>query len=109
MLTKIKQKESQIVSIICDYLAIKKYFFWRQNNIGVFNGKEYRKMPRYSKNGVPDIIAVIDGDFWGIEVKRPGGILSEDQKKFRDDLLRLGKSPNYYVVKSLDELIALGF
>ncbi|MEA0565134.1 VRR-NUC domain-containing protein [Lysinibacillus irui] len=34
----------------------------------------------FQKSGVPDILACINGKFVGIEVKRPGGVVSELQK-----------------------------
>lgn len=34
----------------------------------------------FQKSGVPDILACINGRFVGIEVKRPGGRLTELQK-----------------------------
>lgn len=35
----------------------------------------------YSKSGIPDIIALINGKFVGIEVKGPKGVASELQKR----------------------------
>lgn len=35
----------------------------------------------YSKSGIPDIIACVDGHFVGIEVKAPNGKPSELQKR----------------------------
>lgn len=100
--------ESDIVNSICDYLQLKRYFFWRQNNLPVFQKDHYRAMPKYSKRGVPDIIIVKDQLFIGLEVKQTKGSLSEHQKKFRDDLLIIGKSPNYYLVRSVEEVIKIG-
>ena len=45
---------------ICKYL----------DEIGAWYFKPY--MAGFGKSGVPDIIACIDGCFWGIEVKREG-------------------------------------
>jgi len=74
--------------------------FWRQNIAPVViknkTGKilGFKKMPKYAMSGVPDIIVVknscyIDcgieqeeGEFIGIEVKKPGSKLSEWQKIF---------------------------
>lgn len=44
----------------------------------------------YQKAGVPDIIACVDGVFIGIEVKRPGGIVSPLQQLNIDDINRSG-------------------
>ena len=45
--------------------AIKKYL----DSIGAWHFSP--SMNGFGKAGVPDIIACIDGQFWGIEVKRP--------------------------------------
>lgn len=66
----------------------------------------FRAMPKYSKNGVPDIILIKGGLFWGIEVKRPGGKLRPAQEEFRDGLVEAGG--RYDVVTSLDDVMALG-
>jgi len=97
-----KQSEAQIQLAICDYLFLKKYFFWRQNTIPVFSNGRFRSMPKYSKTGVPDIILVRNGTFVGIEVKTKKGVQSENQKKFQKDLEKAGGE--YYLVDSLQEI-----
>jgi Holliday junction resolvase len=44
----------------------------------------------YQKAGVPDIIACLNGRFVGIEVKRPGGIVSPLQQYNIDEIHRSG-------------------
>ena len=56
-----KTLEKEIQLAICEYLAYKRYFFWRQNTIPVFDKGHYRPMPKFSINGVPDIILVHKG------------------------------------------------
>lgn len=101
-------KETDIQLAICDYLALKKYFFWRQNNIGTYDAKSgyHRPMPKYSKNGVPDIIVIKDGFFIGLEVKTPKGRLSENQKIFQKECKSAGGE--YYIVRSIDDVIEIG-
>ncbi len=103
--------ESQIVSSICEYLHYKGYFFWRQNTTPIFNQerRSYRAMPKYSKKGVPDIIIIIGGMFVGLEVKKPGQYLTPDQRLFKADLSRLGSCDRYYLVRSIDDVMKLGF
>lgn len=57
---KLLEKESDIQRAICDCLALKKHFFWRQNTTPIFDPtkKTFRKMPKYSLKGVPDIIVL---------------------------------------------------
>lgn len=103
-----KELEKNIQSAICDYLAFKKVFFWRSNNIPAFEQKSgfYRPMPKYSMRGVPDIIIIKKGQFIGLEVKRPKGKQSDNQIEFQKNCeLNGGK---YYVVFSIDDVIKLG-
>lgn len=92
---------------ICDYLALKRYFFWRSNNIPVFSNDRYRAMPKYAKNGVPDILLIKDGTFYGLEVKRPqGGVQSSTQREFQEGLEKVGGK--YYLVSSIDDVQSIG-
>lgn len=103
------EKESNIQLAICDYLSLKKYFFWRQNTTPVFEQKSgfYRPMPRYSMRGVPDIIIIKNGKFIGLEVKRPKGKQSDNQLEFQKNCI-INKA-EYFVVTSIDDVIKLGF
>lgn len=106
MASKILEKEIQMA--ICDYLALKKYFFWRQNTGAILNRKtgNFMSMPKYSINGVPDIILIRGGQFIGLEVKRPKGIQSDSQKEFERLCLKNGAS--YFIVTSVDDVQKIG-
>ncbi|MDY7224686.1 VRR-NUC domain-containing protein [Halalkalibacterium halodurans] len=54
--------------------SIKRYL----DNIGAWYIKTHGSM--FSKAGTPDIIACVKGTFVAIEVKKPGGVVSELQK-----------------------------
>lgn len=101
-------KESHIVSSICDYLAARRYFFWRQNTYGIFDTttQRHRALPKHSMRGVPDIILIREGAFIGLECKRPGGRLSPDQLLFRHRCQEAGAQ--YHTVTSIDDVQALG-
>lgn len=99
-------KESDIQFSICEYLALRKVFFWRQNTVPVFHKGEYRRMPAFSRNGVPDIIVVKDGQFIGLEVKTPKGRQSDVQKEFENELVAAGGV--YNIVTSIEDVQALG-
>lgn len=105
--------EKDIQKVICQYLFdLKHYFGWRQNTaptIQKFNDKwAFRRMPPYSMKGTPDIIFITkSGQFVGLEVKRPGGKQSDDQKEFEKRCLKAGG--RYHVVTSLEDVRALGF
>ena len=101
--------EKAIQLAICDYLSLKKYFFWRQNNVPMFDWKDktYRAMPKYSLKGVSDIILIRKGGkVCFLEVKRKKGILSEHQIEFKRRCEEVGAE--YYMVTSLDDVIAIG-
>lgn len=102
--------EKEIQLAICDYLAFKKYFFWRQNTTPVWEGGEnprFRAMPKYSLKGIPDIILVKEGKFIGLEVKQPKGKQSDNQRVFQEKLEKAGGF--YYIVTSLDDVVKIGF
>lgn len=102
--------EKEIQRDICEWLHIKHYFFWRQNNIPVFgrnNGGQqtFRSMPKFTPKGIPDIIVINHGDFIGIEVKRPGAKLRPDQLQFSRNITIHGGY--YHVATSLDDVIKI--
>ncbi len=94
---------------ICNWLAWNRYFFWRSNNLPALgrpdkNGQmRFRALPKYTPKGLPDIIILHNGDFLGLEVKRPGGVMRVEQEEFGKNIQ---KSGGYYaVVRHLDEAI----
>lgn len=109
-MTQLHEKETDILRAICDYLSLQKkvkgYLFWRANNIGMFDGKDFRPLPKYSMLGVPDINLIWKGIYYGLEVKTKIGVQSENQKTFQKECeLVKGK---YFVVRSVDDVIKLG-
>ncbi len=101
-------KETDIQNAICEYLAAKRVFFWRQNVVPIYNSKteKFRAMPKYSLTGVSDIIALKKGVPYFIEVKRPKGVQSNNQKVF--EKLVTDNGGIYAVVTSIDGVIRLG-
>ena len=63
-------------------------------------------MPKYSKNGVPDIILIKDGKFIGLEVKKPKNKQQQSQIDFQQGCEKAGGT--YRVVYNLDDVIAIG-
>lgn len=101
--------ESEIQAAVCDYLALKKRFFYRSNNIPVFDTKRgaYRSMPKYSMPGLADVTVITDGGFAVfLEIKRPKGRQSDDQKAFEALCKKWGCE--YHIVTSVDQLKELG-
>jgi len=106
----IKEKESDIQTAICDYLSLKKYFFWRQNTsptVQITGDKwHFRRMSKYAMKGIPDIIIIKEGKFIGLEVKTSVGVISQNQKEFKFGCENAGGE--YYIVKSIDDVTKLG-
>ena len=107
--------ETPILREICEYLDLKGYLFWRQNNIAVYDPKikKHRKMPKYSMYGVSDILVLYKGQSLFIEVKIPKGIdedgveqkktyQSKEQKEFQKKVEENGCM--YLVVRSLEDI-----
>ncbi len=76
---KLKILEKHVRKAIIDYLNIKGVFwFWNLQGLG-------------SYPGLPDLACVYRGYFIAIEVKRPGGKLSDNQQIFKDNVLMNGR------------------
>ncbi|CAN0470768.1 unnamed protein product, partial [Phaeothamnion confervicola] len=109
----VKETESIIVSAICDYLAAKRHHFWRQNTSPAVqksaDGWAFRRMPKHAMKGVPDIILIKKGtgQFVGLEVKTQDGRLRPEQAEFGRATIAAGGA--YHVVRSIDDVQALGF
>lgn len=86
----IPERESDIQAAIRDYLQWTGWFCW----------KNHQTLGSY--RGVADLTAIKDGRHLYIEVKTATGQLSEDQKKFRDDLVRAGGT--YILARSVEDL-----
>ena len=103
-----REKESDTQNTICEYLERRQHFFWRVNNVGMYDpvNERYRSMPKYARYGVPDIILIIGGVFYGLEVKTKVGQQSVHQKKFQEDVEKVGGI--YKVVRSVEDVQELG-
>lgn len=102
------ETESNIQSAICEYLAAKRYFFWRSNNIPAFDWRsnQFRRLPKHTMRGLPDIIIIRQGRFIGLEVKRKGTKQSEHQVAFEKLCSEAGGA--YHVVRSIEDVQAIG-
>ena len=95
-------KESDIQRVILEYLDHHpEVFAVKITTTGIPNGRGgFRKN---NSRGVSDIIGVYKGKFLAIEVKRPGGQLTEHQKYFLDSIKIYGGIG--IVAYSLDDVI----
>lgn len=85
--------EKDIQDSILEYLAYKRILAWRNNTgaarfPGANGGKD--RFIRFSRPGASDIFAIRHGQFIAIEVKKPGGILSDKQREFLDEVKEAG-------------------
>lgn len=95
--------EKEIERAVCEYFEACGLFFWKQPSIGLFDvtRKAFRKLPKYGIRGVPDIIIIENGLFFGVEIKTRTGRQSEHQKAF-ESRLRL-KNGHYFICRSLED------
>lgn len=100
--------EKVIQLAICDYLTYRKHFFYRNNNTPVFDTtrQAFRAMPKHTPKGLPDVVVIFKGQYIGLEVKRPGGKQSPEQKDIETRVKAAGG--NYAVVYSIDDVKAMG-
>jgi hypothetical protein len=103
--------EGEVQNAICEYLTLRRVFFVRLNNIPSFyidhtGAKRFRKMGKYARLGLADILAVKDGKAIFLEVKSEAGRPSKDQLDFGRDAIAAGAE--YRVVRSIDEVQAAG-
>jgi penicillin-binding protein-related factor A (putative recombinase) len=76
--------EKHIQAQILHYLVLKNVFHWRNNTgCATYQSKNGKKsFVRFGQPGMSDILGIYKGKFLAIEVKRPGGKVTELQKKF---------------------------
>lgn len=96
-----KLLEKHIQAIILEYLPYIGIFAWRTNSGVIFSGGHAHRM---APPGTADIIGILpDGRFIAIEVKRPGGVVSDKQKEFLEKITSRGGVG--FVAYSLDDVI----
>jgi hypothetical protein len=107
-MARTKNIGSELVAALCDYLAMRGHFFWRSNNVPVFDkaGGFFRKLPKYTMKGLPDICVIRAGKFIGIEAKAGSGRLSPEQVEFGRLCVKNGG--DYIVARSIDDVQGAG-
>jgi hypothetical protein len=102
--------ETDIQQGILDYLAVRRIFHYRQNTGAAFfkgsgiasNGDTRSRFIRFGVAGAPDIVAIVNGRYVGIEVKGPRGVQSEAQKEFENRVRTAGGT--YILARSIDDV-----
>lgn len=78
---------------------------YRINNVGVWDAAKQIHRKGATEKGIPDIIAIIRGQFWGIEVKAGRDKMSEDQLKRKFEILNAGGL--FFEIRSTDEFVKI--
>lgn len=97
--------ERDIQRQIIDWLKLSRIWHMRLNTGAMtlqYRGKQ--RFVRFAVPGAPDILACVRGKLYGIEVKKPDGLLSEDQEAFGFALKQAGAA--YIVARCLEDVIA---
>lgn len=95
--------ESEIQKAVLQFLSVSRIFHYR-NNSGAYLA-EHGSYIRYGLPGSPDIIAVINGKYIGLEIKRRKGKQDPDQVEFQRVLEKAGGE--YYIVRSVDDVVSI--
>lgn len=100
--------EGLALDSICEYLNLRKYFFFRINNIGVYDPSKqiHRALPKWAMKGVADIFVLHKGGALFVEVKSQVGRQSPEQRNF--EALVLENGGRYIVARSIDDLREIG-
>lgn len=84
--------ESSLQREVLSYLRENNYLFWRNNNVPAI---AHRKRSKGTLSGLPDIVGVYRGTFYGLEVKLPKRKLSTAQQLIK---LAIEKEGGYYFI-----------
>lgn len=96
-----KSTEKATQAACLDLLAAKRIFHYRQNSGGAMVAGNH--FMRFGTPGAPDIVAVIGGQYIGIEVKDLKAKQNANQIKFQESLEKAGG--RYLLVRTIDDLI----
>lgn len=90
-------------TIIWDLINVREGVGYRINNGAVYDVKRQTYRKGVQRKGIPDIIAIIDGRFVGIEVKIGRDRQSADQKEVEREINESGGI--YFIAKSYDDYL----
>lgn len=96
--------EHDVQSAVIRYLAYNGFFVWRNNSGMVrqaYKGKQ--RMIRLGIAGMPDVLAVKDGQLYAFEIKLPKNKPTPLQLRRHEELTQHGAK--VFVTHSLDELM----
>lgn len=90
-------------TIIFDMYHVREGVAYRINNGAVYDVKRKTYRKGVQRKGVPDIIGIINGRFYGIEVKIGRDRQSADQKEIEREINDAGGV--YFIAKSYDDYL----
>ncbi len=90
-------------TIIWDMYHIRGGVAYRINNGATYDARKKVYRAGVQRKGIPDIIGIIDGRFFGIEVKIGKDRQSADQKIIEQEINDVGGV--YFVAKSYDDYL----
>lgn len=90
-------------TIIFDMYHVREGVAYRINNGAVYDIKRKTYRKGVQRKGVPDIIGIINGRFYGIEVKIGRDRQSADQKEIEREINDAGGV--YFIAKSYDDYL----
>lgn len=90
-------------TIIFDMYHVREGVAYRINNGAVYDIKRKTYRKGVQRKGVPDIIGIINGRFYGIEVKIGRDRQSADQKEIEREIIDAGGV--YFIAKSYDDYL----
>jgi len=93
-------RETDIEKKIKEYLKLNGYKVWKNLTEGSRTGGSGRK--KSPNKGIPDLSALKDGITYYLEVKTPTGKVSEDQKKWHEEMYKHGAV--VHVVTSVNDV-----
>ena len=96
--------ESEALNAVCEYLHMQGYFFFRVNNVGIFDPTKniHRKMPKWCVKGISDVMVIHRGKTYYIEVKSATGKLSPDQEAFQAMVEE--NDGDYYIARGVEDI-----
>ena len=106
-MTNVKRSEAEIQKEVCKYLKAYGYIFGRVNSTGSYrhNIKKYIPVP-YGFNGFADLIVFGISRTIFLEIKSTIGKQSDNQKKFQKLCESELANREYYVIRSVDDLVS---
>lgn len=90
-------------TILFDMKWVRGGIAYRINNGAVYDRKRQVYRKGVQRRGIPDVIGIIDGRFFGIEVKIGKDRQSADQKEVQREIEESGGV--YFIAKSYDDYI----